>query len=125
MPRLLPRLLKWLERNPPSQPDFRGPLTKRRRKIQSLWRPIPSANEINRSFLYNDQHESLLLRGDGIVVKQNALRRHKSLPPVVRLDKNQEGRNIDHDSLREMSEQEKQWWSSPYCESPCIIIIRI
>ncbi|KAL5527646.1 hypothetical protein ACEPAG_6447 [Sanghuangporus baumii] len=114
MPRLLPRLLKWLEHNPPSQPDFRGPLAKRRRKIRSLWKPIPSPDELNKSFILNNRHESLLLEGDEVIVKQNALTRHKSLPPMVKLQKNQEDQTIGRDIPREMSELEKQWWSSPY-----------
>ncbi|EJD01176.1 uncharacterized protein FOMMEDRAFT_29923 [Fomitiporia mediterranea MF3/22] len=115
MPRLLPRLLKWLEHNPLSQPDYRGPLLKQsRRSRRSLWRPTPSADEFTEAYLLPNRRRSIVLDEDNIFTSREKNTRHKRLPPVLKLQKNQEGLVINNDTPREMTEQEKQWWSSPY-----------
>ncbi|THH12208.1 hypothetical protein EW145_g138 [Phellinidium pouzarii] len=112
MPRLLPRLLKWLESNQLKQPEFRGPLMKRRLRRRSLWRPLDKT--VDATFSLLDRQQSLLLDQDNILTSPNEYIRHRSLPPVVHLQDTQKDVEIDYDHPREMSVQERQWWSSPY-----------
>lgn len=115
MPRLLPRLIKWLERNPLSHPEYRGPLTKTTtRRRRSLWKPTPSPDTLEAPFSLKGRRNSLLVDHENIITTPRMSRRHKTLPPTPRLQKNQVALSGEDESPREMNEQEKQWWSSPY-----------
>ncbi|TDL29698.1 hypothetical protein BD410DRAFT_36585 [Rickenella mellea] len=109
MPRLLPRLLECLARNPLGPEIYRGPLTVRRRRRRSLWEPPeipPSLSSSNRT------HSVLLDFTSKSLRKEYA--RHKTLPPVVNIQKTNKERPLYEDAPREMTEQERRWWSSPY-----------
>ncbi|KAI5119517.1 hypothetical protein M0805_002453 [Coniferiporia weirii] len=110
MPRLLPRLLKWLEKNPVTQPDYRGPLVLKRRRRRSLWRPLNRTVDA----AFSGRRRSLLLDTDNFLTSPEEYVRHKTLPPVLRLHGTQHAVKVDEDRPREMSAQERQWWSSPY-----------
>ncbi|KAH8118611.1 hypothetical protein DFH11DRAFT_1568334 [Phellopilus nigrolimitatus] len=112
MPRLLPRLLKSLENRPLAQSEYRGPLVElRRRRRRSLWKPLPNSADASFSF---GRKQSILLDENNVLMSPGDYTRHKTLPPAVKLQKAHRGVAVDHDITREMSEEERQWWSSPY-----------
>ena len=125
MPRLLPRILEWIEKNPLSKPKYKGPLIKPRERTRrrSLWRPPPqTVEETGKSLLVDGRTQSLLADATNIINHAEAYKRHKKLPPSVSSLKKKEtiqesNEELGEDSPREMSEEEKTWWSSPYRSS--------
>ena len=103
MPRILPRLIKALQRPPgPFDDELRiapGLLSKARRKTRIVpphkqcipVRALRPATEYSKSLLLDEESQ----------VKQK-----KGLPPVVKY----QGR----DGVRLMDEDELRWWSNPY-----------
>ncbi|KAH7887869.1 hypothetical protein F5I97DRAFT_910011 [Phlebopus sp. FC_14] len=109
MPRLLPRLLKALKEDG-QQPKHLGkggyvPSPKRK----SLYRPVPQRP----SFDPVGRRRSILLDKRNPVTQDYVYVRHKTLPPRVRIYPAQVPK-VGYDVPREMSVQEREWWSSPY-----------
>ncbi|KAJ7499064.1 hypothetical protein FB451DRAFT_1204131 [Mycena latifolia] len=103
MPRILPRLIKL-----PLSGHFPSP---RRTPVLSLRKPVsplPSA-------LPADYPRSVLLSPGNIITNSHDYVRHKSMPPVHRMGRRKTPRDqLEYDPPREMSAQERIWWSSPY-----------
>lgn len=115
MPRLLPRLLERLQKakaEPLSKPPL---LLPRRRRKTSLLQPIPSLRAES-----NDHSQSILVDTVNPVVDAKGYIRHKSLPPRPPAASGRvrnypaSTRGSEHDVPRDMTAQEKAWWSSPY-----------
>lgn len=109
MPRLLPRLLKALQETPSNAK--RVPLSRHvgACKRKSLYRPIPGHSP---PFQFAGRTRSFLLEENPVTDKR-AFKRHKRLPPRVRLGSGPLVHG-EHDVPREMTTQEREWWSSPY-----------
>ncbi|KAG1753902.1 uncharacterized protein EDB91DRAFT_1215395 [Suillus paluster] len=107
MPRLLPRLLKTLQDAPQPNPASNG-YTRYKKRI-SMKRLIPETP----SFTSNGRTHSILLDDANPITEGHLYNRHKSLPPRVRLLKPLQDTG-EHDHPREMTEEERDWWSSPY-----------
>lgn len=112
MPRLLPRLLKVLQETPITSSSAKyvpRPQDVSSRKRKSLYRPIPLPLP---SFHPAGRTRSILL-DENLVTDKRVFARHKRLPPRVHL-----GARLvvhdEHDVPREMTTQEREWWSSPY-----------
>lgn len=112
MPRLLPRLLKALQETPLTHTNSKHVAPSQdvgSRKRKSLYRPItvplPSFHPAGRT-------RSILL-DENPVTDKRAFARHKRLPPRVRLGPRPVVHG-EHDVPREMTTQEREWWSSPY-----------
>ena len=105
MPRLLPRLLKALQ-----QTQLKHVRTQDvgSRKRKSLYRPAPASP----SFHPGGRTRSILLDENPMTDKR-VFARHKRLPPRVRIGP----RPVildEYDVPREMTTEEREWWSSPY-----------
>lgn len=110
MPRILPRLLEALARKPLGPEIYHGPLTQPHQRRRSLWKPhkpTPSFSISNRS------HSILLDLSDSSSYREE-FARHKTLPPMVKFTNVRKSMVVDSDHSREMTEQERSWWSSPY-----------
>ncbi|KIK96954.1 hypothetical protein PAXRUDRAFT_825441 [Paxillus rubicundulus Ve08.2h10] len=111
MPRLLPRLLKMLKEAPltdhhPRHVDRSQNVSSSKRKsLYHLPTPPPSFNPAGRS-------HSILLNENPVTDKQ-VFTRHKSLPPTVRVAPTHVAHER-YDAPREMTVEEREWWSSPY-----------
>ncbi|KAL4075977.1 hypothetical protein J3A83DRAFT_4125599 [Scleroderma citrinum] len=110
MPRLLPRLIETLKGAPlaelrPRPLDKGGHVTKRR---TSLYRPVPDRP----SFDAVGRTQSILLDDASPVTNSRVYVRHKTIPPRVHAATSDASRDLD--SPREMTAQEREWWSSPY-----------
>lgn len=114
MPRLAPRLLKAIikDADKPKFFPFSKPF-KRRKSLHdpSQLREAPSFHFLNheRSILLSDSYPNP-------ITESRAYELHKTLPPVVFLPKGAKSREGETDKPREMTEQERKWWSSPYRE---------
>lgn len=101
MPRILPRLIKALQRPPgPFEDEFRvapGLLSKARRKTRIVL-PHKQRIQIRVTRPAAEYSRSLLLD------EESQVKRRKLPPPVVRAQ----------DGLRSMNEDELRWWSNPY-----------
>lgn len=113
MPRLLPRLVKWFKSQPSERQTYAGPLITRRRPRRSLWKPIktPPVTALE------DRTQSILVDDDNVVNNRREYMRHKRVSPRLRLGKVPQLQDGELDVPREMTEQERQWWSSPYRKS--------
>ena len=110
MPRLLPRLLKALQETPPLNSKHVAPSRNvGARKRKSLYRPVPVSVP---SFDPAGRTRSILL-DENPVTEKRVFARHKRLPPRVRLGPRPVVHK-EHDVPREMTAQEREWWSSPY-----------
>lgn len=112
MPRLLPRLLKALQETPLTHRGSKHVARSQdisSRKRNSLYRPIPVSLP---SFHPVGRTRSILFDQNPVTDKQ-VFARHKRLPPRVRLGPRPVVHE-EHDVPREMTTQERQWWSSPY-----------
>ncbi|KAF9263551.1 hypothetical protein L218DRAFT_321796 [Marasmius fiardii PR-910] len=109
MPRILPRLLKKLAEKPP-QPYEQFKHDSFRVKKISLRKPVLPAP----SFKPEDYQKSILLSLHNPVVNSDEYIHHKSLPPRKRVGKRVNVKEHGHNIPRNMSREERQWWSSPY-----------
>ncbi|KAF9222095.1 hypothetical protein BS17DRAFT_784417 [Gyrodon lividus] len=112
MPRLLPRLLKTLKETSltnyyPRHVDRSQNLSSSKRK--SLYHPLPSSPL---AFNPAGRTHSILL-DENPVTNKGVFTRHKSLPPRARVRPAQVVHH-GHDASREMTAEEREWWSSPY-----------
>ncbi|CAL1701457.1 unnamed protein product [Somion occarium] len=112
MPRLIPRLVQALRDaailKPTEAPSLSLPTQKP--KAKSQWRPAPPPPD----FSIKGRKKSFLLDPLNPVINKRIYRRHKSLPPVVRVKQYVRARPGDKDKPRRMSVQERQWSSDPY-----------
>ena len=113
MPRLVPRLARVLT-NDTDKPKYLS-FTKNRRRKKSLH----DAKRIVQppSFNFRNYDRSILLSEpkQNIVTKSRHYELHKSLPPSIHLPKGALKGKRTKDEPREMTAQERKWWSSPYC----------
>ncbi|KAG6336345.1 hypothetical protein ID866_2740 [Astraeus odoratus] len=113
MPRLLPRLIKKVNESSPlgARPrhlDKRGYVPRRRK---SLYQPAPERP----SFGVAGRTQSILLDDSSPVTNSRLYVRHKTLPPCVHVSASEfAAKRADMDVPREMTTQEREWWSSPY-----------
>ncbi|KAG1820318.1 uncharacterized protein BJ212DRAFT_1567544 [Suillus subaureus] len=107
MPRLLPRLLKILQDAP--EPNTLSNGYTRYKKRVSMKNTIPETP----TFTSEGRTRSILLDDANPITEGHLYNRHKSLPPRVRLVKPLQDTG-EHDHPREMTDEEREWWSSPY-----------
>ncbi|KAJ3550632.1 hypothetical protein NMY22_g351 [Coprinellus aureogranulatus] len=113
MPRLAPRLVKIIlkEADEPRFLAFSKPFKRRK----SLHDPLQL---LEAPAVHFKNHERSILLSDSVpnpITNSRAYELHKSLPPVVFLPKGAKSKEGEADKPREMTEQERKWWSSPYC----------
>lgn len=119
MPRLLPRLIRKLTETPPNEPTPRhlasGGYVRLRRKL-----PCRPASE-RPSFSAIGRTQSILLDPQSPVTDSRAYLKHKLQPPRVQVSSGGTvSADAGLDTPREMSVQEREWWSSPYRTwTPC------
>lgn len=120
MPRLLPRLVKWFKSQPSLEQTYTDPFISRGRRRRSLWKPLkaPPATTLE------GRTQSLLIDEDNVVTFRKNYMRHKMSPPVVRHTMLPQLEAGDLDVPREMTEQERQWWSSPY-RMPSFVFLQL
>lgn len=110
MPRILPRLIERLQATKPKKPFEPFNLHEYRARSKSIRKPLPPTP----SFHPADYSQSILLSPGNPIISSRDYIRHKSLPPRVRLPKDAiPGKNA-YDRPRNMTEQERRWWASPY-----------
>jgi hypothetical protein len=110
MPRLISRLLTRLEHAPRSRRVPVEPIRRRRK--------IPLRGPVLPSLLPYGRTRSILLDDVNPIINPSAYKRHKSLPPRVRihnLPRRKAAVTDEHDRPRHMTEEERKWWASPYC----------
>lgn len=109
MPRILPRLLKRLSQTAHLQQTVTiHPGLRPRKSRKSLRKHVPSVEFVHP----NERARSILLDPVNPVFDHDLVH-HKSLPPKPFI---QHGvpKKVDDDVERVMTEEELQWWSSPY-----------
>ncbi|KAF9055100.1 hypothetical protein BDZ89DRAFT_5882 [Hymenopellis radicata] len=107
MPRFLPRLIKRLTEQPLSELVYSGKNIKRTRKRVSFYRPIPTNSSFDQG-----RPQSILLAKENPITNSRSYEPHKRLPPRVHLARRRTGGHPD--APRAMTDEERQWWSSPY-----------
>lgn len=98
-------------------------LARKRKRIQTLNRPLPTQPQLTgraKSILLDDIK---LMKGE----RSNKFIYHKKQPPQVRIMNNQKNSLLEEDAPREMTEEERSWYSSPWRQSvqltkPCSCI---
>ncbi|KAI6047309.1 hypothetical protein EDC04DRAFT_610212 [Pisolithus marmoratus] len=113
MPRLLPRLIKKLKETPLGEPSPRhldkGKHVPPRRKL--VCQPIPERP----SYSVAGRMQSILLDDQSPVTNGGAYIRHKAPSPRVLVSPGEiTTENAESYTPREMTAQEREWWSSPY-----------
>ena len=112
MPRLAPRLVKTIlkDANKPKFFPFSKPV-KRRKSLHD-----PKQLREAPPFNFKNYEQSILLSASGPnpITESRAYESHKTLPPVVFLPKGAKAKEGEADKPREMTEQERKWYSSPY-----------
>lgn len=114
MPRLLPRLLETIAETTATQKkSFPFDIKALRNGKKSLYKPIPPRPSFHPS---NHPRSILLAPSPNPITNSWDYVRHKTLPPRVRLSKQGKSRSAPNgfDRPREMTEDERRWWSSPY-----------
>ncbi|KIO07227.1 hypothetical protein M404DRAFT_998638 [Pisolithus tinctorius Marx 270] len=113
MPRLLPRLIKKFKETPLGEPRPRH-LDKRVHvpsRKKGSFQPIPERP----SYSVAGRVQSILLDDQSPVTNSRAYIRHKGLSPRVLIPPvKAAGDNAESHVPREMTAQEREWWSSPY-----------
>ncbi|KAG2146693.1 hypothetical protein DEU56DRAFT_150776 [Suillus clintonianus] len=107
MPRLLPRLLKILQ-DAPEPSSLSNGYTRYKKRV-SMKNTIPETP----TFSPEGRTHSILFDDANPITQGHLYNRHKSLPPRVRLVKPLQDTG-GHDHPREMTNEEREWWSSPY-----------
>ncbi|KAK0491118.1 hypothetical protein IW261DRAFT_65946 [Armillaria novae-zelandiae] len=107
MPRILPRLIAKLADQPAQQ--HQRFVVKRKRKM-SRHEPVPPRP----SFDPSQYPESILLSPDNPITSSRQHVRRKTLPPRVFIAKGAKPRQGSMERPREMTAEERRWWSSPY-----------
>ena len=114
MRQLIPRLLRRLKARSLVSEKIR-PLRPPAKGAKSLRKQLPPVP------VFFGRSQSILLDDVNPVMHPRAYRRHKSLPPQVRLaDSQKETRTVSRDGTveddvrREMTAEEREWWANPY-----------
>ena len=113
MRQLIPRLLRRLKETSVAGETVR-PLRPPAHGAKSLRRSLPPPP------VFSGRSRSILLDEINPITKPKAYRRHKSLPPQVRLPDSQKTRTVSRDGTveddvrREMTVEEKEWYANPY-----------
>lgn len=110
MPRLLPRLAPVLHahsRNAFDPFDFAKYRPRRPKSLHGPTLPSPSFDPK----LYS---QSVLLQSENPVAAPDKYLRRKTLPPRVYVPKDAHKRAGEYDMPRQMTREERKWWSSPY-----------
>lgn len=118
MPRLLQRLVNQLSAPKFRQVDRRipyAPGSRGRRRPKSLFKPLPPEP----SWSPSDRTQSIILDDLNPVIHRKIYEVHKTLPPRLRVSPRQGATTDEYDRPREMTAQERAWWSSPY--RPCFM----
>ncbi|KAH8988607.1 hypothetical protein EDB92DRAFT_2054538 [Lactarius akahatsu] len=115
MRQLIPRLLRRLKERSVAGETIR-PLRPPALGAKSLRRPLPPPPVFSAS----GRSRSILLDEINPITKPKLYRRHKSLPPQVRLPDSQKTRTVsrngtvEDDVRREMTAEEREWYANPY-----------
>ncbi|KAH9062176.1 hypothetical protein EDB87DRAFT_1559399 [Lactarius vividus] len=115
MRQLIPRLLRRLKERSVAGETIR-PLRPPAQGAKSLRRPLPPPPVFSGS----GRSQSILLDEINPVIKPKLYRRHKSLPPQVRLPDSQKTRTVSRNGIveddvrREMTAEEREWYANPY-----------
>ncbi|KAH9049015.1 hypothetical protein EDB84DRAFT_1261558 [Lactarius hengduanensis] len=115
MRQLIPRLLRRLKERSVAGETIR-PLRPPAQGARSLRRPLPPPPVFSGS----GRSRSILLDEINPIIKPKLYRRHKSLPPQVRLPDSQKARTVsrngtvEDDVRREMTAEEREWYANPY-----------
>ena len=113
MRQLIPKLLRRLKERSVAGEHIR-PLRPPAKGAKSLRRPLPPPP------VFFGRSRSILLDEINPITKPKAYRRHKSLPPHVRLPDSQKTSTVSRDGTieddvrREMTAQEREWYANPY-----------
>ncbi|KAK0190852.1 hypothetical protein F5146DRAFT_1223673 [Armillaria mellea] len=107
MPRILPRLIAKLADQPAQQHQ---PFLVKRKRYFSRYEPVPPRP----SFDSSQHSESILLSPDNPITSSRQHVRRKTLPPRVFVAKGAKPRQGSVEGPREMTTEERRWWSSPY-----------
>jgi hypothetical protein len=107
MPRLVPRLLKAIGSRQILGTKQFIPIQSTRRRRPSLFRPIPEPS----SACIDRNRRSIILFPTNEITQSRSFQRHKRLPPKLHV--NQSKQRL-RDPPREMTEEERRWWSDPY-----------
>ncbi|KAI9467231.1 hypothetical protein BJY52DRAFT_1201561 [Lactarius psammicola] len=113
MRQLIPRLLRRLKERSVAGETIR-PIRPPAQGAKSLRRSLPPIP------VFSDRSRSILLDEINPITKPKAYRRHKSLPPQVRLPDSQKTRTVSRDGTveddvrREMTTEEREWYANPY-----------
>ena len=114
MTRLAPRLAKAIAQAADKENHFALPRRRQRKSRYNpnitLKRPSFNAREYGRSILLSDAEINP-------ITKSRAYDTVKMRPPVVTVPAGVRPREGELDVAREMTKQERQWWSSPYRKS--------
>lgn len=117
MRQLIPRLLERL-RGRSIAPKKIRPVRPPAKGAKSLRKPLPPPP------VFFGRSRSILLDDVNPIMHPKAYRQHKSLPPQVSLPDSQKTRTVSRDGTveddvrREMTAEEREWWSNPYRMSP-------
>ena len=114
---LIPRLLDRLKSRSITPEKIRPirPPAKGAKSLRKVLPPRPVFFGRSRSILLDDVNP---------IMHPKAYRQHKSLPPQVNLPESQKTRTVSRDGTvendvrREMTVEEREWWSNPYRMSP-------
>ncbi|KAH9045175.1 hypothetical protein EDB85DRAFT_2070079 [Lactarius pseudohatsudake] len=115
MRQLIPRLLRRLKERSVAGETIR-PLRPPAQGARSLRRPLPPPPVFSGS----GRSRSILLDEINPITKPKLYRRHKGLPPQVRLPDSQKARTVsrngtvEDDVRREMTAEEREWYANPY-----------
>lgn len=110
MVRFLPRLTRIIQAQDSSQ-IFPFDIKKYRpRRPKSLHKPTSP----NPSFDLVAYPQSVLLDKENPIATPDSYVWHKTLPPRVFVPQNAQQREGEHDRPRQMIDEERRWWSSPY-----------
>ena len=114
MRQLIPRLLRRLKARTLASEKIR-PLRPPAKGAKSLRKQLPPVP------VFHGRSRSILLDDVNPIMHPKAYKRHKSLPPQVRLANSQkETRTVSRDGTveddvrREMTVEEREWWANPY-----------
>ncbi|KAF9469033.1 hypothetical protein BDZ94DRAFT_1152687 [Collybia nuda] len=108
MPRILPRLIQRVAHKEDSWTTYYHRVQRGKKSLLKPIPPRPSFNPANyaRSILFSPSKSNP-------ITHSYLYQQHKSQPPRPRPPRVKH-KSIEYDSLREMTDSEHQWWSSPY-----------
>lgn len=111
MPRILPRLIdKLAQHGIPEFASERFDVKALRFQGKSIHKPVPPRPSFNPA----DHSQSILLSPGNPITHSRDYVRHKTLPPLVHVGKRVRRRTQGYDRPREMTQEERSWWASPY-----------